>query len=52
MLRTLTLCLALAPLASAQTTWYVDVSGTPPGTGSAADPYTSIDYALNQPATV
>ncbi len=32
------------------TTWYVDISGTPPGTGTSADPYTSIQYAIQQPA--
>jgi len=42
----------LAPLAGAQTTWFVDVNGTPPGTGTLADPYTSIQYALDQPTTV
>jgi hypothetical protein len=42
----------LAPLAGAQTTWFVDVSGTPPGTGTFADPYTSIQYAIDQPATL
>ena len=44
------LCLS-APAAS-QTTWYVDVNGTPPGTGTALDPYTSIDFALSQPTTL
>ena len=44
---TLTLLL-LAP----QTTWSVDASGTPPGTGTPADPYTSITYALAQASTV
>ncbi len=42
----------LAGPALTQTTWYVDVNGTPPGTGSQADPYTSIQYAIEQPATV
>jgi hypothetical protein len=44
--------LLLAPLAAAQTTWYVDASGTPPGSGTLADPYTSIQYAIDQPSTV
>jgi hypothetical protein len=43
---------AIAPLAGAQTTWYVDVNGTPPGSGTLADPYTSIQYAIDQPTTV
>ncbi len=38
-------------LGLAQTTWYVDVSATPPGNGSIANPYASIQYAINQPAT-
>lgn len=51
-LRTL-LCLALLCLASrAQTTWHVDVAGVPPGSGTPADPYTSIQYAIDQPSTV
>lgn len=52
MSRSLLALLALAPLATAQTTWYVDVGGTPPGTGTASDPYTSLQYAIAQPATV
>jgi hypothetical protein len=43
---------ALAAVASAQTTWYVDLNGTPPGTGTPADPYTSIQYAIAQTTTV
>jgi hypothetical protein len=34
------------------TTWYVDVHATPPGNGSAASPYTSIQQALAQPSTL
>jgi hypothetical protein len=41
----------LALPAAAQTTWYVDVHATPPGNGSAASPYTSIQYAIEQPTT-
>jgi hypothetical protein len=37
--------------AAAQSTWYVDVHATPPGNGSAASPYTSIQYAIVQPTT-
>ncbi|MCY3001008.1 MAG: hypothetical protein NTV21_04315 [Planctomycetota bacterium] len=47
----LALCLFVVP-AAAQTTWYVDVNGTPPGTGTLADPYTSIQYAATRPTTV
>ena len=36
----------LAPQLSAQTTWYVDINGTPPGSGTQGDPYTSIQYAI------
>ena len=49
----LPLSLALASGgALAQTTWYVDVNGTAPGTGTAVDPYTSVQYAVTQPMTV
>ncbi len=44
----LTLPLAFAPL----TDWHVDVQGTAPGSGTLADPYTSIEYAIAQPTTV
>jgi len=50
-LRPLSLALAAAP-ALAQNVWYVDDDGTPPGTGSQSDPYTSIAYALAQATTV
>jgi hypothetical protein len=43
---------ALAGRALAQTTWYVDVHATPPGTGSVATPYASLQYAHDQPSTV
>jgi hypothetical protein len=46
----LALVLTLAP-AAAQTTWYVDVNGVAPGTGTASDPYTSIQYAITRPST-
>lgn len=38
--------------ASAQTTWYVDISVPGPGTGTASDPYRTIKYALARPTTV
>lgn len=44
--------LVLAPALQAQTQWYVDDDGTPPGSGSLSDPYTSIQYAIDQPTTV
>jgi len=44
--------LALAATAAASNTWYVDVNGTAPGTGTAADPYTSIQYAVTRPTTL
>jgi hypothetical protein len=44
--------LVFASAAAAQTTWYVDLNGTAPGSGTAADPYTSIQYAIAQPSTV
>ena len=45
---TLALCL-VAPL---QTTWHVDSAGTAPGSGTAADPYTRVDYAVAQATTL
>jgi hypothetical protein len=46
----LALCLAALP-AAAQSTWYVDVNGTAPGSGTPSDPYTSIQYAATRPTT-
>ncbi|MFN0006408.1 MAG: hypothetical protein ACKVXR_00760 [Planctomycetota bacterium] len=43
---------ALAVSAAAQSTWYVDVGGIAPGTGTAADPFTRIQYAIDRPATI
>ena len=40
----------LASHLGAQTTWYVDANGTPPGTGTPSDPFTSIQAALDEPA--
>jgi len=45
------LCFLAAP-AAAQTTWYVDASNLPPGSGTPGDPYASIGFALAQAATV
>lgn len=48
------LCVAFALLASAaqaQTTWYVDAAAVPPGDGSAASPYASIQHAHDQAST-
>ena len=42
----------LIAVASAQTTWYVDAGATPPGLGTHASPYTSIQYAIDHPSTV
>ncbi len=42
----------LCATAQAQTTWYVDVNGTPPGAGTSSNPYTSIQYAHDQATTV
>lgn len=42
--------LALLSLsASAQKTWYVDIQGTPPGTGTTIDPFVGIQQALAHP---
>ena len=42
----------LSGFAAGQTTWFVDAAATPPGNGSAATPYTSIQFAIAQPTTV
>lgn len=42
----------LAVGAAAQSTWYVDIHGVEPGTGTAADPFTSIQCAIDRPATI
>lgn len=44
--------ITLVLAASLQTTWFVDAGGVSPGSGTAADPYTSIAFALDQPGTV
>lgn len=49
LLANLTLALLPQPLV---TTWYVDVSGTAPGSGTQNDPYTSIQYAIDQATTL
>jgi hypothetical protein len=49
---TLLVPLLLALPAAAQTTWYVDLAGTPPGSGTRVDPYVSIQAAIDAPATV
>jgi hypothetical protein len=49
--RWLALCLAPVP-AFAQTTWHVDAAATPPGAGTLASPYASVQFALAQPATL
>ncbi len=40
------------PSAFGQSDWFVDAAGTAPGSGTAQDPYTSIQFALAQTATV
>ncbi|MDP6940005.1 MAG: right-handed parallel beta-helix repeat-containing protein [Planctomycetota bacterium] len=53
MLSRVLLALALSAPSLAQTTWYVDVnSPNDPGTGTAADPYRYIQYAIDQAATI
>ena len=47
----LPLLLAITP-AVPQTTWYVDANAAGPGTGTTVDPYSRIDYAVAQAATV
>jgi hypothetical protein len=41
-----------APAAAQATTWYVDVAASPPGLGTQASPYTSIQYAITRPTTL
>ncbi|MBI5363818.1 MAG: hypothetical protein HZA53_11615 [Planctomycetes bacterium] len=43
---------SLAARSSAQTTWYVDVNATPPGSGTLASPYTDLQNAHDQASTV
>jgi len=42
---------ALAVPAVAQTTWYVEANAAPPGDGSAAHPYASLQYAIARSRT-
>jgi hypothetical protein len=42
----------VVPDATAQTTWYVDGTGTAPGSGTQLDPYTSVQFAISQPTTL
>lgn len=49
---TLAALLVLPAAAAAQTTWYVDVNATPPGDGTPATPYASIQSALEAATTV
>jgi hypothetical protein len=44
--------LTAASLASAQSTWRGDDGATPPGNGTLASPYASIQYAIDQPTTI
>lgn len=37
--------------ASAQTTWFVDVNGTPPGVGTQGSPFVSLQAAILSPTT-
>jgi hypothetical protein len=51
-LRSVLFAVVLTASAAAQNTWYVDASAVAPGDGSAVSPYTAIQYAIEQPATV
>ncbi len=42
----------LAACLLAQSIWYVDASALPPGNGTIVEPYTRIDYAVDQAATL
>lgn len=43
---------SFAPPAAAQATWFVDVNHPGLGQGTPSDPYSSIQYAIDQPTTV
>lgn len=46
-------CLTLSLASAAQSTWYVDWTGpSSPGFGTQAEPYISIQYAIDQPTTL
>jgi hypothetical protein len=48
----LSLLAALSPSARSQTTWYVDGNQPPPGSGTLSDPYSSVQYAIDQGTTL
>jgi hypothetical protein len=50
----LTFAVALGSVAPAlaQTTWHVDASAPPPGSGTPSAPYASLQFAIAQPTTV
>ena len=52
LLASLTALAILAPHAAAQTTWYVDVTNSSPGSGTQADPYASIQFAIDAGTTL
>lgn len=52
LVRALFVATMLPTAVPAQTTWHVDAQGTPPGSGTAGDPYTSIQHAIAQPTTL
>lgn len=43
---------ALSVSLAAQSTWYVDDTATPPGSGTPGAPYASIQYAISRPTTI
>jgi hypothetical protein len=47
----LSILFVLDAMSTAQTTWYVDVTATPPGDGTQASPYTSIQHAITSATT-
>ncbi len=51
-LLTLATVFGLAVSVSAQTTWHVDASAPPPGSGTQSAPYASLQFAIAQPTTV
>jgi len=48
----LALLTLLGTVANGQTTWHVDMNGTPPGAGTQADPFVTIMDAVDAPTTL
>jgi hypothetical protein len=51
-IRPLLFLVSQVAVATAQTTWHVDVHATAPGNGTVQSPYASLQYAIERPTTV